>query len=241
MTADSHRGVIVRRRDGRPLVVGHRGAAALAPENTIEALAAAVEAGADAVEFDVGPGLLLGHDPHLATGLHLDDAFAFLRDKAIGIQVDMKQPGIERDVVARVREHGLEARALLSSNHTAVLRVVADEAPDIQAAIGYPEDRYGVGKVPWPGVVVAAGSAAARQAMRLRAPALLGRSKAGVLALHKGLVTAAVVRAAHARGATVLTWTVNDPALVRPLAAAGVDAISSDDPGMVLAELAKAA
>jgi glycerophosphoryl diester phosphodiesterase len=226
---------------GRPLVVGHRGAKAVAPENTIEALAAAVAAGADAVEFDVGPGLLLGHDPHLATGLHLDDALAFLRDKAIGIQVDMKEPGIERDVIARVREHRLEARSLLSSNHTTVVRVVADEAPDVQAAIGYPEDRYGVGKVPWPGLVVSAGSAAARQAMRLRAPALLERSKAGVLALHKGLVTAAVVRAAHARGAAVLTWTVNDPALVRPLAAAGVDAISSDDPGMVLAELAKGA
>ena len=84
--------MIVRRGEGRPLVVGHRGAAALAPENTIEALSAAVEAGADAVEFDVGPGLLLGHDPHLATGLHLDDALAFLRDKAIGIQVDMKTP-----------------------------------------------------------------------------------------------------------------------------------------------------
>ena len=119
------------------------------------------------------------------------------------------------------------------------VRIVADEAPDVQAAIGYPEDRYGVGKVPWPGMVVAAGSAAARQAMRLRAPALLGRSKAGVLALHKGLVSAAVVRVAHARGATVLTWTVNDPALVGPLSAAGVDAISSDDPSMVLAELAK--
>ena len=52
--------MIVRRRDGRPLVIGHRGAAAVAPENTIEALAAGVEAGADAVEFDVGVGLLLG-------------------------------------------------------------------------------------------------------------------------------------------------------------------------------------
>src|SRR5262245_22620880 len=122
MAGDPYRpGVIVRRGEGRPLVVGHRGAAALAPENTIEALSAAVEAGADAVEFDVGPGLLLGHDPQLATGLHLDDALAFLRDRPIGIQVDMKSRGIERDVVARIRAHGLEARTLVSSNHTDAL------------------------------------------------------------------------------------------------------------------------
>jgi glycerophosphoryl diester phosphodiesterase len=37
----------------RPLFVGHRGDSAHAPENTLPALAAAVRAGADAVEFDV--------------------------------------------------------------------------------------------------------------------------------------------------------------------------------------------
>ena len=35
------------------LVIGHRGAAGLAPENTLEALRAGVEAGADMLEFDV--------------------------------------------------------------------------------------------------------------------------------------------------------------------------------------------
>ena len=73
--------------------------------------------------------------------------------------------------------------------------------------------------------------------MRVRGPMLLDRSRANVLALHKGLVSPAVVRAIHDRGATVLAWTVNDPALVLQLSAAGVDAISSDDPGMALAQL----
>lgn len=35
------------------VIIGHRGAAALAPENTIASIEAAVEAGADMVEFDV--------------------------------------------------------------------------------------------------------------------------------------------------------------------------------------------
>lgn len=230
--------MIVRRRDGRPLVIGHRGAAAVAPENTIEALAAGVEAGADAVEFDVGVGLLLAHDRHRATGLHLDDALAFLRDRAIGVQIDMKVRGIEREVIERVRAHGLEQRTLLSSNSSAAVRLVAAEAPELQRGIGYPEDRLGVGKKAWASPVVSAAAATARQAMRVRAPRLLARSRANVLALHKGLVTPALVRVVHARGGTVLAWTVNDPALVPRLAAAGVDAISSDDPAMVLAELA---
>ena len=43
----------VRRRDGRPWRIGHRGAAALAPENTLPALERAIAAGVDVIEFDV--------------------------------------------------------------------------------------------------------------------------------------------------------------------------------------------
>lgn len=37
----------------RPLIIGHRGASAFAPENTLAAMALAAEQGADGVEFDV--------------------------------------------------------------------------------------------------------------------------------------------------------------------------------------------
>jgi glycerophosphoryl diester phosphodiesterase len=37
----------------RPFIIGHRGAAAVAPENTLASLRAALDAGADRVEFDV--------------------------------------------------------------------------------------------------------------------------------------------------------------------------------------------
>ena len=53
------------RRDGRMLRIGHRGAAALAPENTIESLRLALELGCDLVEFDVHDldgTLVLVHD-----------------------------------------------------------------------------------------------------------------------------------------------------------------------------------
>ena len=52
---------------GRPLVLGHRGASAVAPENTVAAFAKARELGADGVELDVrrtADGVLVvHHDP----------------------------------------------------------------------------------------------------------------------------------------------------------------------------------
>ena len=53
-------------RAGRPLRIGHRGAAMLAPENTLASFRAAVEAGVDLIEFDVirhGSRLVVAHDP----------------------------------------------------------------------------------------------------------------------------------------------------------------------------------
>lgn len=57
------------RADGRPLVLGHRGASAEAPENTIAAFRLAMERGADGIELDVwrcGTGeLVVAHDDDL--------------------------------------------------------------------------------------------------------------------------------------------------------------------------------
>lgn len=52
------------------LIIGHRGAAGLAPENTLEALQAGIEAGADILEFDIRLTKdnipVLSHDFHTA-------------------------------------------------------------------------------------------------------------------------------------------------------------------------------
>ncbi len=74
--------------------------------------------------------------------------------------------------------------------------------------------------------------------MPLRVPLLIRAARADALSLHHSLCSPAAVRAAHSRGAPVLAWTANDPEAVRRLAAAGVDAIVSDDPGMALRTLA---
>jgi glycerophosphoryl diester phosphodiesterase len=227
------------RRGERPLVIGHRGAAAVAPENTRAALRAAVAGGADVVEFDISPGLVLGHSPGELPEEHisLEDAFEELKPHPVGLHLDVKLPGYETEVVDAVRRHGLDGRAYFSTAYAQSARRLAALAPDLGVAIGYPRDRYGVSKAPWPAGAKRAGAATLRQAMPIRVPILLRQARATVLSLHHTLCSRASVAASHRAGAPVLAWTVNDPADVRRVLAAGVDGIVSDDPEMVLATL----
>jgi glycerophosphoryl diester phosphodiesterase len=232
--------VNLRRADGRPpLVIGHRGAAARAPENTLESLRVAVAARADLVEFDVGPDLQLAHSARErpAAELSLDDALAFLAGHGVGVHLDAKAPGYEAALVDALRRHGLEGRAVISTAWSLTSRRLAQLAPALPRAIGYPRDRYGVSRIRWPAAATRSGAAALRQSMPLRLPVLLRRSRANVLSLHHTLCSRAAVAAAHRFDVPVLAWTVNDPEGVRRLAAVGVDAIVSDDPEMAFETL----
>jgi glycerophosphoryl diester phosphodiesterase len=224
---------------GRPLVIGHRGAAAVAPENTLAALEAAVAASVDLVEFDISPGLRLGHslDELPSEGISLDDALEFLKAHGVGVHLDVKLPGYEQEVLSAIRRHGVGDRAVLSTAFAATARRFAHLAPDMPRAIGYPRDRLGVSNVRWPGALQRAGATALRQAMPARVPILLRWARANTLSLHHTLCSPAAVTTAHRLGAPVLAWTVNDPAGVRRVTAAGVDGIVSDDPEMTLATL----
>ncbi len=230
----------LRRAGRRPLVIGHRGAKAVAPENTLASLRAAVEAGVDLVEFDVAPGLLLGHDPDAVSGdaLSLDDALEFLRRADVGAHLDLKRPGYEAEALSAVRRHGLEGRTIVSTAFAASARRVRRLAPALPVAIGYPRDRYGVSRLAWPDPLTRAGAAALRQAMPLRIPLLLWAARADVLALHHTLCSSAAVATSHRLGAAVVGWTANDPAAVERLTRAGVDALVSDDPQVVVRTLA---
>ena len=145
----------LERRDGRPLCIGHRGAAALAPENTLRSFRAAVEAGVDLIEFDVlglGSGeLVVAHSDDLhevshgaATGTlrglslaevravapdlpTLDEALAFFVDEApgVGVHVDLKDAAAVDRLLVALRGFGLVGRALVSSFHRSATRRLA--------------------------------------------------------------------------------------------------------------------
>jgi glycerophosphoryl diester phosphodiesterase len=232
--------VNLRGRDGRPLVVGHRGAPVTAEGNTLVSFEAAVAAGADLVEFDVGRELTIGHSrsERRQGGAALGETLDLLGELGVGIQIDVKCVGIERQVVEAVRERRLEDRVLVSSTWGRSLRKLKRLEPRLATGLGYPRDRAGAGAWSWPAGVSAVAVAVAREAMPARTPPLLAFSRADVLMLHRNLVTPAVVGIAHRRGVALFVWTVNDPGQVAGLASLAVDGITSDDPGMVRETLA---
>ena len=256
-----------RRQDGSPLVIGHRGAAALAPENTIDGFRAAVAAGVDLVELDVldlprGP-LVVAHSKHLEEVSHgavtgslrsltldelrhtapgvptFEEALRFFAEEApaVGLHVDLKLHRRLDELAASIRRLGLEPRTVVSSTNAATLRRVARHAPDVRIGITYPHDRLGVSRRPrtWPAVGVAL--SAMRASVPSRVAGFLRRANATALMLQHRLATPAAVSRAHDLGAAVLAWTVDDPADLERVVAAGVDGVITNDPRIFVATL----
>lgn len=223
------------RRDGRLLRIGHRGAAALAPENSLEAIALAVELGCDLVEFDVhavGGALVVVHDrPDAAHELpSLDEVLAFLRSSGAGVHLDLKAHGAEQAVAAALRRHGLLERTIVSSFRGATLRALHAVEPGVRLGKTYPQDRTGLVKRPIFHAPARLVVRALKRTLPYRVGPLLRAAHATAAVLYWEVITAAVVERCHALGAPVLAWTVDDAEVVPWLDGLGVDGVVTNDP-----------
>lgn len=225
----------------RPLVLAHRGASAVAPENTVAAFTRARELGADGVELDVrrtADGVLVvHHDPEVPEfGVIASKSFAALRTarpdvatleealvacrglvvnaevKCLPWEPDADADGsVMRSTIDAVRSH--DGMMIVSSFDLAAVDRARAQAPDL------PTGWLTHGQ----GVVAAAEIAVAHGHPWLNPD--------GVFALDAG---ADGIQAAHAAGVLVSVWTVDDPQAARTLAAAGVDIIITNVPDVVL-------
>ena len=223
-------------RDKHVIRVGHRGAAALAPENTLASFEAALDHDVDAIEFDVvaladGP-LVLGHSLSElpAERATFDEALDFLRERDVTLHVDLKLTTRLGELVAAIERAGVGERTVVSSFHLPSLRAVAAHAPELPIGFTYPEDRYGVSKRRGMKPAIRLGTLALRRAVVARIPQLIARAGAGALMLQHAIVSPAAVARAHAAGVAVWAWTVDDEDELARLDAAGVDAVISNDP-----------
>jgi len=229
----------LRRGERGALRIGHRGLAALAPENSLEAIEAAAVHGLDAVELDVlrtGDGrLVLAHGPEAPPGATaLDDGLALAARLGLAVQLDVKVAGVEEGALASLRRHDLLDRCFVSSFSLPILAAFAAVAPAVPRSFTYPEDRLGVSGSRLLSPAVAGGLAAMRALLPRRLPGWLHAADADAVTLNTAVVSARAVAVCHDLGAAVLVWTVNDPALALILVETGADGIISDDPGTFL-------
>lgn len=248
-------------REGRrPLLIGHRGLPALAPENTLRSLGLALDHGADGFEVDVvalGDGTLVaGHSLDLAELCHgaargqvagrtladlrrLDPELATFEEvlelasarlQGRPFLVDIKSAGSERALVDAVRRHGLESQALLCSLERSVLVRLLELAPEITRSVSYPADRRRVSERRAFAPVVPITLNLLRALLLYRLGSWLDETGASAVTLHHGVISRALVQACHVRGVAVIAWTVDDAMIGQRLVRAEIDAIITNDP-----------
>jgi glycerophosphoryl diester phosphodiesterase len=229
------------------LVIGHRGASAAHPENTLAAFAGAADLGADWVELDVhrsadGVGIV-HHDAALPDGRRIDAitaaelpssvptlaaALAVCRDRGLGVNVEIKSDPREPafDDTYGVVDVALSAMTGGGAD---------DPLPD-------GSDRY----------LVTSFDPACLEAVRARSSFATGQlgfdirdvdsfiaaaADAGHLTVNPWdpFVDSSFVDRAHGAGLRVLPWTVDAPDRMRALVDLGVDGIITNVPDVLRA------
>jgi glycerophosphoryl diester phosphodiesterase len=229
------------------LVIGHRGASAAHPENTLAAFAGAADLGADWVELDVhrsADGVAVVHhdavlpDGRAVTAVAVADlppsvptlaaALATCRAHGLGVNVEIKSDPRQPDFDAgyAVVDVALTAMAL-------------DEAGgDIALADG--SARFLVTSFD-PGCLAAvrarSGHATGQLGFDIRdtAAMIAAAAAAGHVAVYpwEPVVDEAFVAAAHDAGLRVFPWTVDDPTRMAVLVDLGVDGIITNVPDVL--------
>jgi glycerophosphoryl diester phosphodiesterase len=245
---------------GWPLNLAHRGASALAPENTLEAFRMAVEAGAGGLELDVhltrDGHVVVIHDATVerttgGTGAVAEMTFAELRGFDAGhnfspdgghtrpyhglrvptlAEVLQQFPGVSVNIDMKEGRQGIEAAVL------AVLREAGAEGRSLVVS-----SRHGAVRRfrRISGGQISTGASRWETGVfyllsRLRLERLIhpAYDALQVPLEHKGipLVTRRFVQAAHARGVRVDVWTINQASEMRRLLDLGADVIMTDRP-----------
>jgi glycerophosphoryl diester phosphodiesterase len=220
------------------LILGHRGAPADSPENTIVSFREAMRQGAHGVELDVqrsrdGVPVVIHDDTLERTTSErgrisdltweelsavraggeplpsLTQAVAWAAAAGAFLNVEIKAPDVEEATLSLLAESGMLARTIISSFNPAIVRAVGDLAPHARRYLLL--DEWGDDSL----------------------QAIEDTGAQGVC-LSVNHATPAALDLLRSRDLPVIAWTVNEPVRVGELLAAGVAGIITNHPEMAV-------
>ena len=219
------------------IIIGHRGAAALEPENTLLSIKRAIDIGVDAIEIDVhlskdkelvvihdatvdrttnGTGPVSGYSVQEIKRLDAGKGEAIptlqevidLIDKRVMLIIELKEEGTEGSVVDLLGRNNLFDKSCVISFWHRLVKTV--KAMDSRIKTG----------------VLLVGSPVDA--------CVATRASADTLVMKYTFVDRELVEMAHEKGLKVFIWNIDDRELLRPYVDMGVDAIGTNDPRVLV-------
>jgi glycerophosphoryl diester phosphodiesterase len=218
------------------LKIGHRGARAYEPENTLSSFRRAVELGVDAVELDVRKTkdnkIVVIHNSDVnkttdgsgsVSSFTLEEIKKFVTEKgehiptleevldAVGkrvkILVELKEPGLEENVLELIRRKRLIGNVIIISFDEDVLMKVRELDDEVTLGLIYVRHKNPI-----------------QSALELKAEYLLPLYR---------FTHSANVKKAHEKGLKVIVWTINTKEEALEYKKKGVDGIATDRPDVL--------
>ncbi|MCE5312933.1 MAG: glycerophosphodiester phosphodiesterase [Nitrospiraceae bacterium] len=216
------------------LKIGHRGARAYETENTLASFQKAIKLGANAIELDVRATLdrqpVVFHDEDLKRVFGIDmtiaqtefsklqqisnsriptlkEALAFIGTKVQKIIIELKETGIEQEVLNVVSSLKMQKKVIIASFHEEAISATRMLNSTIETGLIYAKHKNPVAA-----------------ALELKAQYLI--------ALYK-LIHTSNVESAHKHGLKIIVWTINTKEEADAYRAKGVDGIASDMPDIL--------
>jgi glycerophosphoryl diester phosphodiesterase len=231
-------------------LVGHKGADLIAPGNTLESFRAAVEAGVDTIEIDVlwrrdghprivaaeRTPLVIAHDWHDAerreplTLAKTLDAFAAAPLDRVEVDLDIKLPGREEEIVAALRDRDLLGRAMVSTMELSSLAKIRELEPGLRRGWTYPRVTKDWTSKRWAKAPMFGALVAMRQTLPGLAAKELPEMGVESMWVYHPLISRRLARITRLAGVELIAWTVDDLPRMNRLLAMGVTGLCSNDP-----------
>ncbi|MFX0188312.1 MAG: glycerophosphodiester phosphodiesterase [Candidatus Hodarchaeota archaeon] len=232
----------MKEKEKKVIIIGHRGANSVAPENTLKSFQKAIDLGADYIEFDIHMSkdgeIVVMHDSNTFAitghkGLinrmtieelkRLDcgdgEQIPTLRETIklakgkIGLQIEIKAKDLVDRMVEILREEDLIATSLISSFQHAELLKVKKIEPKLKVATLEPTITGWSNDWSYLGGII-------NKAIRYNSYAIHPRYQ---------LVTKQFIDFAHNNDLKINIWTLNSKATMKKFIKMGVDGIITDD------------